>query len=132
MTNFMAAVESNCRRVDWIGVRWQGPANFHHFREYITLIYDTYRRPLMLTALTLDDEEFHSEAEALTFMKQVLPWLEQSTFVDGYAWLPKANTSSALVRADGSLTACGDFYTSVNADNPNGNQLIPPDDPSSF
>jgi hypothetical protein len=132
MTRFMAAVQTQCRRVDWIGVRWHGPANFYQFREYITSIHETYQRPLMLTEFTLDERENHSVAEALTFLEQAIPWLEDSNFVDGYAWRPLTNTSSALWSDDDddrSLTACGAYYASVDgATAPDGNQQIRPDD----
>lgn len=124
MKNFMATARATCRRVDWIGVRWYGPANFHKFKGTMTEIYNTYQRSLMITEFSLDSDDFHSVPEALTFMKQAVPWLEQTDFVAGYAWSSILNTTSALFETDGSLTACGMFYTSVTTDNPQGDQWI--------
>jgi Glycosyl hydrolase catalytic core len=73
-----------------------------------------------------------SASEVLAFMKKVVPWLEQSDFVAGYAWFNfweafAAGTTSSLYKAGTSedeLTALGRFYASVTTQNPMGNQSI--------
>jgi Glycosyl hydrolase catalytic core len=72
-----------------------------------------------------------SASQVLSFMKEVLPWLEQSKFVAGYAWfnfLPTsaAGTTSSLYNSMTSLelTALGRFYASVTPNAPMGDQSI--------
>jgi Glycosyl hydrolase catalytic core len=64
-------------------------------------------------------------------MKQVVPWLEQSEFVAGYAWfsfMPSvpAGSTSSLFRDETSdeLTPLGQFYASVTTQNIKGDQSI--------
>jgi hypothetical protein len=69
------------------------------------------------------------QADILSFMKEVLPWLEETAWISGYAWISfetssAAGTSSALFDERGALTVCGRFYASVRTSNPAGDQTI--------
>ena len=65
----------------------------------------------------------------LSFMKEVLPWMEKQDWIAGYAWFsfgphePHGHTSS-LFGKNGNLSALGRFYRSVSTDSPNGDQSI--------
>ena len=53
----------------------------------------------------------------------------ERTEIVGYAWFPfdinrPAGTSSALFDTQGNLTLCGQYYASVRADCPTGDQSI--------
>ena len=136
MENFMNDSIAKCHRVDWIGVHWYGSSNFESFAAKMRRIYELHQRPILITefapadynALTVQENR-HSPAEVLNFMKQALPWLEAQDWVAGYAWFSfpidkPVGTSSALFDANGNLTACGRFYASVRTDNPYGDQSI--------
>jgi Glycosyl hydrolase catalytic core len=87
---------------------------------------------LRLTSLTqLSYVLQFSCSQVLAFMKQVVPWLEQSDFVAGYAWfsfmpsVPAGTTSSLFRDATGDeLTPLGRFYASVTSQNILGDQSI--------
>lgn len=137
MRDFMNAVTAdttNCQRLQWIGVHWYGSANFLDFQARMTEVYNLYKKPLLLTefapadwtAATPQDNTL-TDAIVLQFMQQALPWLEQTSWIAGYAWFPfrrssPAGTHSALFEDDGTtLTTLGQFYASVRTDSPNGN-----------
>jgi hypothetical protein len=138
MVEFMSIAEERCRRLDWISVHWYGGANVDAFKRAMQNIYELYgsRRPLLITEFAPADwraetpaENKWSQADILAFMKQALPWLEETTWISGYAWFSfetssAAGTSSALFDEQGALTACGRFYASVRTSNPAGDQTI--------
>lgn len=128
-------------RVDYIAVHWYGGTNAQAFKNKMRRIYNMYgERPLLITEFapadwrTQGEIEQHRQtpAKVLTFMKDVLPWIERQDWIHGYAWFSfdadsPQGTSSALFFPDGSLTAAGRYYRSVTTDNPDGRQSIQPD-----
>lgn len=138
MVEFMSAAEDRCHRLDWISVHWYGGANAGAFKQAMQNIYELYgsRRPLLITEFAPADwkaetpaQNKWSQADVLGFMKQALPWLEETDWISGYAWFSfetssAAGTSSALFDEQGALTACGRFYASVRTNNPSGDQTI--------
>ena len=70
-----------------------------------------------------------SPAQILDWMKQILPWLEQTEWISGYAWFSPSidnlvGTSSALFDQEGNLTALGKYYQSITTENTSGDQSI--------
>lgn len=138
MEKFMTKIEEECRRVDWIGAHWYGPAVFSTFTSQMREIHAKFGgRPLLLTEFAVADHKSeergfnrHNHSEVLEFMKEAIPWLEEQDWVAGYAWFPfkqskMKGSSSALFEEDGGqLTALGRFYASVTTENPKGDQSI--------
>jgi hypothetical protein len=138
MKGFMSAVEKQQLRLDFICVHWYGPADAAQFKKKITHIYQMYgkRYPLLVTEFATADwsarsmeANQYSHHQVLAFMKQVLPWLEATPWIMGYAWFPfdktlPVGTSSALFECDGSLTTLGRLYASVTTENPHGDTSI--------
>lgn len=145
MDDFMVAAEDKCMRVDYMGVHWYGAANANSFKEEMQVTYEQYgRRPLVITefapadwtATTLQEHKWSRE-KVLAFMKEVLPWLEQTEWIAGYAWFSfkpwdPHGTSSALFKEDHTLNALGRFYASVTTENPYGDISIQVDDEFEF
>jgi hypothetical protein len=138
MKEFMSIADERCHRLDWIAVHWYGGANIDAFKRAMQNIYVMYgsRRPILITEFAPADwtaktpvENKWSQADVLGFMKQALPWLEETDWISGYAWFSfqkssAAGSSSALFDDQGDLTACGRFYASVRTNNPAGDQTI--------
>lgn len=136
MRQFMTRAQHKCRRVDWIGVHWYGAAHFSAFREHLISVHELYQQPLVLTEFAPADwnaarpeDNIYSTDQVLRFMKEALPWLEETEWIAGYAWFSfditsPQGTSSALFDARGQLTKLGQFYASVRNDTPMGNQTI--------
>lgn len=141
MPEFMQEVERRGLRVDYIGAHAYSGPSAAEVKNRLRKIYDKYgQRPLIVTEFgvadwaTLDgvSKNRYSQAQVLSFMKEILPWMERQDWIAGYAWFPYRvesphGTSSALFDADGNLNALGRFYRSVTPDNPDGDQSIQPD-----
>jgi Glycosyl hydrolase catalytic core len=136
MQSFMNGIQSNGKRVDWVGVHWYGGASFPAFCAKMMEFHQLYQRPLLITefapadwsAKTVSDNRFSSSV-VLAFMKQALPWLEAQDWIVGYAWFSfdmdsPAGNCSALFDRNGELTACGRYYASVSPSTPMGDQGI--------
>jgi Glycosyl hydrolase catalytic core len=136
MKQFMWKAQNLCLRVDYVGVHWYKAPNFAAFKTYMTHIYQTYKKPLMITEFAVADwnaktvqENRYSQSMVLNFMKEALPWLERTPWIAGYAWFnfPQSRavgTSSALYDANGQLTTVGRYYQSVRKDKRQGDQSI--------
>lgn len=122
MKDFMSEADSLHYRINFVAVHWYGGANAKNFINYLKKIHNLYHRPIWITEFAVGDwkaktisENKYSPKRVLHFMKQILPALDKLSFVKRYAWFP-ANTNSphlgtsALFKANGSLTKLGEFY----------------------
>lgn len=119
---FMAGVEQRGYRVDYLCVHNYGGGGVAEFKRKMTAIYEKYKRPILITEFAVADwsatkpeENKHSAAKVLTFMKDILPWLEETDFIYGYAWFSFGQTSaagctSALFDENNNLTELGKYY----------------------
>lgn len=120
---FMAEVENKGYRVDYLCVHNYGGGNAEVFKQKMTNIYNKYKRPLLITEFAVADwnaqtpeQNKHSKEKVLNFMKEVLPWLEETEFIYGYAWFSfgpndAAGCTSALFDENNNLTELGKFYS---------------------
>lgn len=121
--SFMKQVDEKGLRVDVIGVHHYGGPNANGFKDKMKKVYKKCNRPLLITEFAVADwdaktpaDNKYTPAQALQFMKEVLPWMEEQDWILGYAWfsfqidLP-AGTSSALFDKDDKLTALGEYYS---------------------
>lgn len=126
LEEFMLNVDLLCLRVDWIGIRWSGPAVLPSLQDDLRALYEKFNRPLLLTTLAPKSDNAN---DMLRFMKKALPWLESTEYIRGYAWASTEGSASALFKRDGTLTACGRYYASVSPHSPKGDQSIRYRDP---
>lgn len=136
---FMQSAATNCKRVDYMGVHWYGDPDPELFKATMTSLFETHQRPLMITEFAPADWDAatphvnrFSPSEVLAFAKEVIPWLERTDWIAGYAWFPfqidnAVGTSSALFYKKGWMTALGRYYASVSTDTPYGDQTIEAD-----
>jgi hypothetical protein len=137
ITSFIAEVDSQCLRLEYVAVHWYADPNPQTFKNKMITVYNELgQRPLMLTEFAVADwsattvqENRYSQADILTFMKEVLPWIEAQEWIVGYSWYSfkdtfPAGSTSALFDSQGSLTPLGLFYASVSPDSPQGDQTI--------
>jgi len=141
MPTFMREADRRGLRVDYIGTHGYPGPNAKAFKVKLQRIYEKYgRRPLLITEFGVADwntggdirKNRYKQAQVLTFMKEILPWMERQDWIAGYAWFPfnidsPHGTCSALFDADNNLTALGRYYRSINPENPDGDQTIKPD-----
>lgn len=122
MTEFMQKAEAQNLRIDFIAMhRYPGP-NADAFLNKVKEIHELYKLPIWITefgvadwnASSVEDNKY-SPSQVLTFMKAVLPALDELDYVHRYAWFSgqldnKALAPSALFDVDDNLTALGRFY----------------------
>jgi len=125
MKAFMKGVDERRLRVDFICMHAYPGTDAKAFLNHLENIHRAYQRPLWITEFACGDwqaksaqENRHKPAAVLKFMEQVLPRLEQSPFVERYAWFSSSPGSaalgtSALLDRTGALTELGNFYQSV-------------------
>jgi Glycosyl hydrolase catalytic core len=138
MKEFMGNATALNLRIDYVGVHSYGGVSFTFFVNRMTRIYNLYKKPLVLTefasadwtATTKSQNKFNP-CQVLSFMKQALPWLEETWWIHSYAWFPFSQTSvagwpSALFDENNTLTILGRYYQSVNNQNPYGDDVSCP------
>lgn len=124
MRAFMDGVEKRSLRVDAVAVHsYMGP-NVEHLLNKLEAVHREYGRPIWLTEFAVGDWEAGSAAanrhrpdRVKAFLREVLPALDEASFVDRYAWFSASPASaplgtSALVDDAGELTPLGEAYSS--------------------
>jgi hypothetical protein len=118
MRDFMAGAAQRGYRVDYVAIHWYGGADPTGFLNYVSYIHKLYNKPVWISEFAPADWSGHhgvSAQQAYDFMRQVIPVLNQLSYVARYSWF-SADTSdaalgqSALFNKDGSLTALGQLY----------------------
>jgi hypothetical protein len=122
MIDFMTRADALKYRVDFVCVHSYGGPNVAALVKRLTQVHEQFGRPLWITEFGVGDwkaksvqENQHSAATVLAFMKECLPALDELKFLERYAWFPAATTSaslgtSALFNPNDSLTPLGEFY----------------------
>lgn len=138
LSEWMDQVDRNNFRIDYVAVHWYSKPNVRAFKVKMRELYQMHggRTPLLITefapadwsASSVEDNAL-STAEVLAFMKKVLPWLQTQSWIAGYAWFPFRTSSvpgthSALFDDEGNPTVLAEFYATVTATNPQGDQSI--------
>ena len=128
-TEFIQRADQQGLRIDAIGFHWYGGAKHHELFRILIETYEAYgNRPIVITefavadwnAASVDDNTITPE-QVLAFMESVLPWLENTEWILGYAWFSFEKTSyagwvSALVEnynddtGEVALTTLGKYY----------------------
>lgn len=122
MKNFMAQAEERGYRVDYVAMHWYGGPNVMGFLNRVRDTYELYGRPIWITEFAVADwsansveDNRHSPEDILAFMEEVLPALDQITYVERYSWFNAQPDNAALSNAklfdeNDQLTALGEFY----------------------
>jgi len=126
MTTFMSEAATKNLRIDFVCMHWYGGINVDSFLAKIEKTYELYGKPIWITEFAPADwsasspeNSKHTKAEILTFMKEVLPKLNELSYVHRYAWYSAKITSGPLGNAalyddSGSLTTLGKYYRDYN------------------
>jgi hypothetical protein len=122
MRAFVAGVERDGGRVDFIAVHWYGGPDPEKFLKHLAYVHQRYGRPLWITEFAVADWKARASGvsrftpeQALSFMSAVLPALERLDYVERYAWFSASPDNpalghSTLFHRDGSLTPLGRSY----------------------
>ena len=122
MVEFMTKAKAQNLRIDFVCVHSYGGANFDGLKTKLEATYEAYGLPIWITEFAVADwtastpeENKHSIADVMSFMKEALPTLDTMDIVDRYAWFSgetsnPALTTSALYDENGRMTALGSYY----------------------
>jgi len=124
MQTFMEEAANRNLRIDFICVHWYGGVSVPGFLSRLQEIHELYNKPVWITEFAPADwnastpaESKHTKAEILSFMKEVLPALDDLDYVERYAWFSAKESSgplgnAALFNDSNQLTTLGEFYAS--------------------
>ena len=122
MKDFMQGAQERELRVDFVCVHTYGPPDVAGLVNRLREIHQLYERPIWITEMAVGDWESKSvdthrfpPERIATFMRELLPQLEELDFVHRYAWFSakasnRALGTSALFDGDGKLTPLGEIY----------------------
>lgn len=127
LEDFMRIAAEKEYRVDYICVHtYPGGRSAAGTKKLIESTWAKYKKPILLTEFAIADWNVKTgdplsknklkPADALAYMKDILPWLEEQEYVLGYCWFPFSTTSpwgwpAALFNEDGTLTELGKYYS---------------------
>ena len=129
MKNFMTQATSAGLRIDFVCVHWYGGNSPQGFLDHLEYIHDLYGKPIWITEFaiadwdaTTPDENQYTLDDALYFMQEVLPELENRDYIQRYSWFPGdinggPLSCSALWDGNGVFTKIGDFYANFEPNN---------------
>lgn len=105
--------------VDYIAVHWYGGNYTANFKNRMQDIYNKYQKPLWITQFACQtvssataDPNKYSTDDVNKFLDNVIPWIQNQTWIYRYAWHDAKSGSSAFWYPDGTLTATGAKYAS--------------------
>jgi O-glycosyl hydrolase len=107
--------------IDHIVLHFYGPA-VQAFKDYVQQVHDAFGLPIWVTELACtnwDPSSPVSEKEVLLFMKEAVEFLEETSYVERYAWFgAMEDVGEGVGRANGlqkgnELTEAGKLYLSL-------------------
>jgi hypothetical protein len=103
---------SDCQ-VDFVVAHYYAWDNVDDFKNYLTKFHDTFKKPVWLTEFGINP----GQGDADAFLKKVLPWLDQTEWIQRYAYhmaAPDVEGKSYLVNTAGNgLTPAGTTYATL-------------------
>lgn len=109
LKNFMIRC-SDCQ-IDFIVVHWYAWNRPEDFKKYMQAVHEAFSMPVWITEFGV------YEGDADEFLRDVLPWMDQQTWIERYAYYmvaPTTGTPQFLVNAAGSaLSSTGIIYATL-------------------
>jgi len=103
----------NCTscRIDFIPLHWYGDVtNPDSFKTYVTSFYTKFKKPLWITEFGAPGA---SSAAIISFLENVMPWMDKTAYVQRYAYFGDFNSGDPyLLNSDNTLTDIGTVYNS--------------------
>ena len=97
--------------VDFIPLHWYGDVtNPDSFKTYVKSFRTKFARPLWITEFGTNGG---TEDQIVTFLENVLPWLDKQTYVQRYAYfMDRAAGSPYLLETNNTMTDIGVVFNS--------------------
>ncbi len=128
MQSFMATAEKNKLQVDSIGFHHYGSPQPEDFIGLLSKVHQMYGRPIWVTEFAAADWQAkeggpsnrYTEQQMIDFMQAVCKFMEETSWVRGYAWYPWGKPGaggplsvSSFFDADDKLTMVGQAYAAL-------------------
>lgn len=108
LQQFMAKC-SDCQ-IDFVVAHYYGTDNADDFKNYLKKFHDTFQKPVWVTEFGVNP----GQGDADTFLKNVLPFLDSTEWIERYAYhmvAPDVDGKSYLINSAGNgLSATGATY----------------------
>lgn len=119
-SSWMQTFMTSNPKVDYIAIHWYKGCDVAKFKSDITNIATYFQKSVIITEFCPQTTSSanatpakYTQAQVDAFLKSVIPWMNSSPIVLGYAYHdPKIGTCS-LFNTDGTLTATGQTYAST-------------------
>jgi len=118
LQEFLTSCAGGCT-VDFIALHWYD-VNATDFQTYVETFYSTFQRPLWITEWACQNNNNVnaqcSDDDIAEFMRQTQGFMDQSSFVERYAWfgamenLYGVNPGNALMDSSGKINSLGEQY----------------------
>lgn len=79
---------SNCQ-IDFVVAHYYAWDKADDFKAYLQKFHDTFNKPVWVTEFGV------TEGDAPAFLKEILPWMDQQSWIERYAWHMAAPTTDA-------------------------------------
>jgi hypothetical protein len=107
-------------KVHFIAIHWYAGPNPDSLLHIVDTLHAKYNLPIWITEFAVADwntPNKYTMDDVVTFMKAVIPELEQRSYVERYCWKTRTLSDpnmgfSSIFKDDGSLTALGQVYMS--------------------
>ncbi|MFH6768599.1 glycosyl hydrolase [Gaetbulibacter aquiaggeris] len=125
MTEFMTRADELGLRIDFVTVHSYGGANALSFINKLKETHEAYNRPIWVTEFAVADwnattpeNNRYTNAEVIRFMQEATQAMNSIEWVIRYSWFDGQNAplaTSGLFDAEGNITALGEVYAAINA-----------------
>lgn len=106
--DYMSQFMGNCTgcTIDFIPIHWYGSVlDPDAFTTYVSSFWTKFARPVWITEFGTTSG---TEDQIVTFLQNVLPWLDQQTYVQRYAYfMDRAAGSPYLLETNNTMTDIG-------------------------
>ena len=128
LSSFMSSTGAARDEVDFIaihvypmGVGTETAAQVSSFESYVASVHTAYPSyPIIINEWALAnrgtwDSSGMTQAAQVAFVNQVVPWMEQQSWIIGYSWYDAYNggIGSDLLNSDGTLSPIGEAYSQL-------------------
>jgi hypothetical protein len=113
--NWLKSFMSGCSdcKIDFVNAHWYSWDKPEDFKKYMTTFHETFNKPLWITEFGV------TEGNAEQFLKEILPWMDQTEWIERYAWHMAAPTTNEggmtflLNEAGNALNSVGQAFAST-------------------
>ncbi|MCJ1376895.1 hypothetical protein MMC20_008140 [Loxospora ochrophaea] len=111
LSQFLDLCETAKCDISFIAIHWFWSATEDHIQAFKDTVNNATSLAKGKPVWVDNFQASGSNADQQTFLNGVLPWLEQNTAVERYAYVsPDRSTGTGFLNADGSMSSLGEFY----------------------